>query len=147
MESRLKKLSIIAFALFTLVACNRQESIIEKDSPVVRGDSLSEHLGIETIGGILTPILVKGCSIPCSETQIFSTAEDNQEQITIALVRGSKELASEGTYLGKYQISGIEPAPKGVPQIEVTFGASRDKLWLSAKDIDGVSTIKLSKLR
>jgi len=131
--------------LLASCAASESEIIVEKGSPVVQGKLLTENIGIETFGGILTPLLVSGCKLPCELSQIFSTAEDNQNQITISLVRGSSQLASEGVNLGRYKVSGIAAAPRGTPKIKVLFKASGGNIWLSAADTEGKSNIKLIK--
>lgn len=133
---------------FLLVSCfvSSAEIVVEQTSLIAQGESLSEDLGIETLGGVLTPILDAGCPLPCKRSQIFSTAEDNQDQITIALVRGSSKLAKEGVNLGRFKISGIAPAPRGEPQIEVVFGASNGRIWLDALDVSGRSKLQITKV-
>jgi len=78
-------------------------------------------LGIETLGGVTTKIIEKGTTIPVKKSQIFSTAEDNQPAVTIHVVQGEREFAKDNKSLGMFELSGIPPAPRGVPQIEVTF--------------------------
>ena len=135
--------------LFLLISCSDSvaDVVVENDSPILHDGVLSENVGIETLGGVLTPILESGCKLPCKLSQIFSTAEDNQNQITITLVRGTSELTKDGVNLGKYQITGIAPAPRGVPQIKVVFGASKGQIWLSASDVSGKSNIKITKVK
>jgi molecular chaperone DnaK len=78
-------------------------------------------LGIETLGGVTTKIIEKGTTIPVKKSQIFSTAEDNQPAVTIHVVQGEREFAKDNKSLGMFELTGIPPAPRGVPQIEVTF--------------------------
>ncbi len=78
-------------------------------------------LGIETLGGVTTKIIEKGTTIPVKKSQIFSTAEDNQPAVSIHVVQGEREFARDNKSLGMFELSGIPPAPRGVPQIEVTF--------------------------
>ncbi len=78
-------------------------------------------LGIETLGGVTTKIIEKGTTIPVKKSQIFSTAEDNQPAVSIHVVQGEREFAKDNKSLGMFELSGIAPAPRGVPQIEVTF--------------------------
>jgi molecular chaperone DnaK len=84
--------------------------------------------------------------LPCKLSQIFSTAEDNQNQITITLVRGLPEASKDGVKLGRYKIIGIEPAQKGTPQIKVVFGASKGQIWLSVSDAAGQSDIRITRI-
>lgn len=140
-----KHLLLIAVQLASCSGSNA-EVVVENDSPIVQGKTLAEDIGIETLGGVLTPLLKSGCSIPCTLSQVFSTAEDNQNQITITLIRGTSNMASEAVSLGKFKISGIAPAPRGVPQIKVVFGASKGNIWLSASDPTGESNIQISRV-
>ncbi len=78
-------------------------------------------LGIETLGGVTTKVIEKGTTIPAKKSQIFSTAEDNQPAVSIHVVQGEREFAKDNKSLGMFELSGIAPAPRGVPQIEVTF--------------------------
>ncbi len=78
-------------------------------------------LGIETLGGVMTKIVEKGTTIPVKKTQTFSTAEDNQSAVTIHVLQGEREFAKDNKSLGQFNLEGIPPAPRGVPQIEVTF--------------------------
>jgi molecular chaperone DnaK len=131
-----------------LVSCSRAFAdmvIVENNSPIVQGSELSEDIGIETLGGVFTSILESGCKLPCKISQVFSTAEDNQNQISITLVRGTSKLTRDGVMLGKYKITGIQQAPRGTPQIIVVFGASNGQIWLSASDAEGNSNIQITK--
>ncbi|MBI2033205.1 MAG: molecular chaperone DnaK [Candidatus Levybacteria bacterium] len=78
-------------------------------------------LGIETLGGVSTPLIVKNTTIPTSKSQVFSTAADNQTQVEINVLQGERAMASDNKSLGRFILDGIPPAPRGVPQIEVTF--------------------------
>ncbi|HHH20709.1 MAG TPA: molecular chaperone DnaK, partial [Nitratifractor sp.] len=78
-------------------------------------------LGIETLGGVTTKVIEKGTTIPAKKSQVFSTAEDNQPAVSIHVVQGEREFAKDNKSLGMFELSGISPAPRGVPQIEVTF--------------------------
>ena len=78
-------------------------------------------LGIETLGGVFTKLIDRNTTIPSKKSQIFSTAEDNQSAVTIRVSQGERELASDNKSLGEFNLEGIAPAPRGVPQIEVTF--------------------------
>ncbi|WP_456322443.1 molecular chaperone DnaK [Hydrogenimonas sp.] len=92
-------------------------------------------LGIETLGGVTTKIIEKGTTIPVKKSQIFSTAEDNQPAVTIHVVQGEREMAKDNKSLGQFELTGIPPAPRGVPQIEVTFDIDANGiLTVSAKD-------------
>jgi molecular chaperone DnaK len=78
-------------------------------------------LGIETLGGVMTKVIEKGTTIPAKKSQIFSTAEDNQPAVSIHVLQGEREFAKDNKSLGMFELQGIPPAPRGVPQIEVTF--------------------------
>ncbi len=92
-------------------------------------------LGIETMGGVATPLINRNTTIPVSKSQIFSTAADNQPEVTIHVVQGERPLASDNKSLGQFSLSGIEPAPRGMPQIEVAFSIDANGiLKVTAKD-------------
>lgn len=92
-------------------------------------------LGIETLGGVMTKIIDRGTTIPVKKNQVFSTAEDNQPAVTIQVLQGERELARDNKVLGNFELSGIPAAPRGVPQIEVTFDIDANGiLTVSAKD-------------
>ncbi len=92
-------------------------------------------LGIETLGGVTTKIIEKGTTIPVKKSQIFSTAEDNQPAVSIHVVQGEREFAKDNKSLGMFELTGIAPAPRGVPQIEVTFDIDANGiLTVSAQD-------------
>ena len=92
-------------------------------------------LGIETMGGVATPLIEKNTTIPTKKSQIFSTAEDNQTAVTIHVVQGERKQASGNKSLGRFDLADIPPAPRGMPQIEVTFDLDANGiLHVSAKD-------------
>lgn len=92
-------------------------------------------LGIETLGGVRTPLIERNTTIPTSKTQIFSTAADNQTSVEIHVLQGEREMAKDNKTLGRFILSGIPPAPRGVPQIEVTFDIDANGILnVSAKD-------------
>ena len=78
-------------------------------------------LGIETMGGVATPLIERNTTIPAKKSQIFSTAENNQTAVDIHVVQGERPLAKDNKTLGRFRLDGIPAAPRGVPQIEVTF--------------------------
>ncbi|MGI9548563.1 MAG: molecular chaperone DnaK [Bdellovibrionales bacterium] len=92
-------------------------------------------LGIETLGGVMTPLIPKNTTIPTKKSEVFSTAEDNQSVVSIHALQGERKMAQDNKTLGRFDLSGIVPAPRGVPQIEVTFDIDVDGLiHVSAKD-------------
>lgn len=92
-------------------------------------------LGIETLGGVMTKVIDRGTTIPAKKSQVFSTAEDNQPAVSIMVLQGERELARDNKSLGKFDLQGIVPAPRGVPQIEVTFDIDANGiLTVSAQD-------------
>ncbi|WP_231210774.1 molecular chaperone DnaK [Helicobacter pylori] len=92
-------------------------------------------LGIETLGGVMTKVIDRGTTIPAKKSQVFSTAEDNQPAVSIMVLQGERELARDNKSLGKFDLQGIAPAPRGAPQIEVTFDIDANGiLTVSAQD-------------
>ncbi|MFA7488867.1 MAG: Hsp70 family protein, partial [Lysobacteraceae bacterium] len=92
-------------------------------------------LGIETMGGVFTKLIEKNTTIPTKASQIFSTAEDNQTAVTVHVLQGEREQARYNKSLAKFDLAGIEPAPRGMPQVEVTFDIDANGiLHVSAKD-------------
>ena len=92
-------------------------------------------LGIETLGGVATKLIDKNTTIPTKKSQVFSTAENNQAAVTIRVVQGEREMAADNKILGNFNLEGIPPAPRGLPQIEVTFDIDANGIVnVSAKD-------------
>ncbi|MFQ5495062.1 MAG: Hsp70 family protein, partial [Phycisphaerae bacterium] len=92
-------------------------------------------LGVETLGGVATPLIEANTTIPTSKTETFSTAADNQSEVTIRVLQGNRPMAGDNRTLGNFNLTGIAPAPRGVPQIDVTFDIDRNGiLKVSAKD-------------
>ena len=99
-----------------------QSGIIKGDvKDVLLLDVTPLALGIETMGGVFTKIIERNTTIPTKKTQVFSTADDNQPAVTIRVLQGERQMANDNTELGRFDLVGIPPAPRGVPQIEVTF--------------------------
>ena len=92
-------------------------------------------LGIETMGGVMTKLIERNTTIPASKSQIFSTAADNQPSVEIVVLQGEREMASDNRQLGRFTLSGIPPAPRGVPQIEVSFDIDANGI-LHVKAVD-----------
>ncbi len=92
-------------------------------------------LGIETLGGVMTKMIAKNTTVPTKHTQVYSTADDNQPAVTIKVFQGEREMAAGNKLLGEFNLEGIPPAPRGLPQIEVTFDVDANGiLHVSAKD-------------
>ncbi len=92
-------------------------------------------LGVETLGGVMTKLIERNSTIPTSKSEVFSTAADNQTEVTIHILQGEREMAADNRSLGKFNLTGIAPAQRGMPQVEVTFDIDRNGiLRVSAKD-------------
>jgi len=92
-------------------------------------------LGIETLGGVTTVLIPRNTTIPTKKSEVFSTAEDNQTTVEIHVLQGERQLAIDNRTIGKFQLTGIPPAPRGMPQVEVTFDIDANGiLHVSAKD-------------
>lgn len=113
-----------------------QGAVIKGDvKDVLLLDVTPLSLGIETLGGVMTKVIEKGTTIPTKKAQTFSTAEDNQSAVTINVLQGEREFARDNKTLGNFNLEGIMPAPRGVPQIEVQFDIDANGiLTVSAKD-------------
>jgi molecular chaperone DnaK len=105
-----------------------------KDILVLDATPLS--LGVETLGGVMTPLIPRNTTIPTSKKETFSTAADNQTAVTINVLQGEREFAKDNRLLGTFNLEGIPPAPRGVPQIEVTFNI----------DVNGILTVQAKDL-
>jgi molecular chaperone DnaK len=93
-------------------------------------------LGIETLGGVMTPMIQKNTTIPTRKSEIFSTASDNQTSVEVHVIQGERPMAGDNKTLGKFHLVGIPPAPRGVPQVEVTFDIDANGIVnVSAKDV------------
>ena len=98
-------------------------------------DVMPLSLGIETLGGVMTRLIDKNTTIPAKKSEIFSTAEDNQPAVSVHVLQGEREMARDNKTLGRFELMGIAPAPRGIPQIEVTFDIDADGIVeVSAKD-------------
>jgi molecular chaperone DnaK len=99
-------------------------------------DVIPLTLGIETLGGVLTPIVERNTTIPTQKKQVFSTAADNQPAVTIVVLQGERKMAKDNKEIGRFDLTDIPPAPRGIPQIEVSFDIDADGiLHVSAKDV------------
>src|SRR5690606_31719555 len=92
-------------------------------------------LGIETLGGVMTKLIDRNTTIPSRKSQVFSTAEDNQPAVSIHVLQGEREMARHNRTLGRFELTGIPPAPRGMPQVEVTFDIDANGIvHVTAKD-------------
>ena len=99
-------------------------------------DVMPLSLGIETLGGMFTKLIERNTTIPAKKSQVFSTAADNQTQVDIHILQGEREFAKDNKTLGRFELTGIPPAPRGVPQIEVTFDVDANGIvHVTAKDL------------
>ncbi len=114
-----------------------QGGVLQGDvSDVVLLDVTPLSLGVETQGGVFTKIIEKNTTIPTRQGQVFSTTEDNQSVVRVHVLQGEREMAADNQTLGRFELVGIPPAPRGVPQIEVTFDIDTDGVVnVSAKDL------------
>ena len=133
-----------------LAGCARTDGtsiVVEPGSEAISQDgTLREPIGIETLGGVLTPLLAKGCKLPCAVSETFSTAEDDQDQILIHLFRGRAALSKSARSLGTFEISGIAPMARGEPRILVEFKADQGGITLKAADRHGESRLSLTRV-
>lgn len=112
-------------------------SCLNFESQSSKAGKLSKSISIETIGDVSSILIHKGSKLPTSYTEVFSTGEDNQKAVLIHLLRGNSTLVSENSSIGKFQITGIRPAPKGEPQIEVKIAIDmNEEIKVTAKDLD-----------
>ncbi len=102
-------------------------------------------LGIETLGGVCTPLIERNTTIPAKKSQVFSTAADNQPEVTIHVLQGERKFAKDNKTLGQFNLTGIAPAPRGIPQIEVTFDIDANGIvHVTAKDLGTQKTADIT---
>ncbi len=114
-----------------------QGAVLQGDiNDVLLLDVTPLSLGIETLGGVMTKLIEKNTTIPTQKSQVFSTAEDNQPAVSVHVLQGEREMATDNKTLGRFELVGIQPAPRGVPQIEVKFDIDANGIVeVSAKDM------------
>jgi len=118
--------------------------VVERDSPAIQNGALAQSIGIETHDGVFAPLLEPGCAMPCETTFNFSTAVDDQVEISVSFFRGAASRASENHALGIFVVTGIPAKPRGQPQIAFTLLASDGGVFLSAEDLSGAE-IRLAR--
>ncbi|WP_175489146.1 Hsp70 family protein [Lysobacter sp. cf310] len=142
--------SAIGLLALCFAGCAHTDSVSILVAPasttLIEGKALRESVGIETLGGVFTPLLAKGCEIPCSRSQTFSTAEDGQGQISVHLYRGDSPMVKAAQSLGQFQIAGFAPARRGEPAIAVKFEVDAEGVTLSATDTSGGSRLSIARI-
>jgi molecular chaperone DnaK len=125
-----------------------QAGVLTGEGPaVLLLDVIPLSLGLETLGGVMTKLIERNTTIPVRRTEVFSTAEDNQPAVAIVLLQGERERAADNRVLGRFRLENIRPAPRGVPQIEVTFDVDANGILTAAakdKDTGAQQTITVS---
>lgn len=139
-----------ALLVLVLASCTHhgEASLVVETRPdaFTEEGTLRETIGIETLGGVSTPILAKGCSAPCRASHTFSTAEDGQDQILLRLFRGEAKSATTAQPLGTFQVSGIAPVSRGRARILVEFEADRGGITIKARDMHGRSALSVRRV-
>ncbi len=134
---------------FLVVGCtpSRAAIIVEERTSIVGPNRVTtEALGIETLGGVFTPLIKQGTTVPCSVSEVFSTAADGQTQIIVSLFRGTEPVAAKNHSLGRFQVVDIAKAPRGTPQIEITFAITEQSVSLSVRDLTRRSDVKIVRI-
>jgi len=120
--------------------------VLEKPTHSVSASgTLVENIGIETLGGVFTPLLKTGCQTPCSTTQVFSTADDRQTEIKLFIFRGIAEVTKKAKKVAAVAVVGIPPAPRGIPQVAVTLSVENGQISLSAIDKGTNSPLEIKR--
>lgn len=136
-----------ASLLMTGCASRTLGLVVEDDTPIVGPNgTTTEALGVETLGGIFTPLIPAGSAVPCSVSETFSTATDRQTQIFVTLFRGNDSAAARNRALGRFQVVDIPSAPRGAPRIQVTFAITKRTISLAARDLAGRRELRIVKL-
>jgi molecular chaperone DnaK len=141
-------LPILTLSLLVF-GCQKQSRaplVVEDATPIVAAGLTIEALGIETLGGVFTPLIKPGTTVPCSLSEIFSTAADGQSQIMVTPFRGTNQMATSNHALGRFQIVGIPAAPRGTPQVEVTFTITERQILISARDLTRKTDLEIQRV-
>jgi hypothetical protein len=125
---------------------NRPPLVVEDATPIVDAGRTSEPFGIETIGGVFTPLIKVGTAVPCSLSEVFSTAADGQSQIMVTPFRGTNQLVAGNHALGRFQVVGLPSAPRGTPQVEVTFTITERQILISARDLTRKTDLEIQRM-
>jgi molecular chaperone DnaK len=136
-------LSLLAFG------CQKESRaplVVEGATPIVGAGRTTEAFGIETLGGVFTPLIEPGTAVPCSLSEVFSTAADGQSQIMVAPFRGTNQMVASNHPLGRFQIVGIPSAPRGTPQVEVTFTITERQILISARDLTRNADLEIQRV-
>jgi molecular chaperone DnaK (HSP70) len=135
---------------FLFFACGTDTpnfTLVESNSDIFGPDAkLTQSIGIETLGGVFTPLIDNGTKVPFKISNVFSTAADNQNQISLKIYRGNKQLAKDNTFLGTYKVIGISPTPRGTPQIEITVGVKNKEINVAAIDLETGKAMNIIKV-
>ena len=132
----------VLFAADALPAAPADPALLEleRHSPAVRGGRLVEDVGLETLGGVFTPLLLRNQAVPVEKTETFSTAADNYDEIEIKLFRGVEAIARKNTLVGRFAVSGLPRAPRGAVKVAVTFSIKADgTITVTARESAGRS--------
>jgi molecular chaperone DnaK (HSP70) len=98
------------------------------------------------LGGVFTPLIKPGTTVPCSLSEVFSTAADGEAQIMVTPFRGTNQMAASNHALGRFQVVGIASAPRGTPQVEVTFAITERQILLSARDLARKADLQIQRV-
>jgi len=118
---------------------------MERGTPAVKRGWLVEDIGIETLGGVFTPLLPRGQSVPCEVTETFSTAADNQERLQLQLFRGTAELTRDVRHLGMLVVEELPAGPRGTVMIDITFSVTADAVILIAAREQSGHAVRLQR--
>ena len=149
MRHRKRTLFLILTLVLSLFGCqtkDRAPLIVEDATPIVGAGYTTEAFGIETLGGVFTPLFKAGTPVPCSRSEVFSTAADGQSEIMVAPFRGTNKLAASNHALGQFQNIGIPAAQRGTQQIEVTFPITERQILISARDLARNADLEIRRM-